>query len=315
MEYNKQLSLVETGDSIEGFYVMRNIANKSSASGNPYLSATISDKTGSVDLKVWNYPGPISPADEGSVVKIRGTVESYRGTPQVVAVKIRLTKENDAYDPGNLVPSAPIDSNVAWAELLDTVNAMSDRDYQNICRWMIKKYGEKFRVLPGGKSVHHGFLNGLLMHTINMTKTAKLMADQYADVVDRDLLIAGTILHDFAKCEEFSVSNLGVVTDYSVKGQLLGHLVMGAQEVAQAGMELGVPDEKSVLLQHMLLSHHGEPEFGAAVRPVCAESELLHIIDLMDSRMEIYRETLGEMETGTFSQKIFALGKKVYKHS
>ena len=147
-----------------------------------------------------------------------------------------------------------------------------------------------------------------------MARTAQTMADLYVGVVDRSLLVAGTILHDFAKCEEFEISNMGLVTDYSVKGQLLGHLVMGAQAVAQAGREVGVPEEKSVLLQHMILSHHGEPEFGAAVRPMCAESELLHIIDLMDSRMEIYRETLGEMESGTFSQRIFALGKKVYKH-
>ena len=231
----------------------------------------------------------------------------------MVASKIRLAVEGDTYDESALVPVAPIDSDGAWMEFLAAVAAIPDKDYRDICRWMIEKYGEKFRVLPGGKSVHHSFLHGLLMHTLFMTRIARQMAELYKGVVEESLLVAGTILHDFAKCEEFNVSGLGLVTDYSVKGQLLGHLVMGAQAVAQAGRELGMPEEKSVLLQHMILSHHGEPEFGAAVRPACAESELLHIIDLMDSRMEIYREALGEMESGTFSQKIFALGKRVYK--
>lgn len=313
MEYNKPVSNLKPGDDIEGFYILKNAASKTSTSGKPFLSGSLSDKTGSIDLKIWDYPGPISSADEGSVVKIRGSVDSYKGTPQVVASKIRLAVEGDTYDESALVPVAPIDSDGAWMEFLAAVAAIPDKDYRDICRWMIEKYGEKFRVLPGGKSVHHSFLHGLLMHTLFMTRIARQMAELYKGVVEESLLVAGTILHDFAKCEEFNVSSLGLVTDYSVKGQLLGHLVMGAQAVAQAGRELGMPEEKSVLLQHMILSHHGEPEFGAAVRPACAESELLHIIDLMDSRMEIYREALGEMESGTFSQKIFALGKRVYK--
>lgn len=314
MEYNKPVSSLKPGDDIEGFYILKNAASKTSSSGKPFLSGSLSDKTGSIDLKIWDYPGPISSTNEGSVVKIRGNVDSYRGSPQLVASRIRLIQEGDRFDPAALVPVAPIDADAAWTELLAATAAIPDKDYRDICRWMIEKYGEKFRALPGGKSVHHSFLNGLLMHTLFMARTAQTMADLYVGVVDRSLLVAGTILHDFAKCEEFEISNMGLVTDYSVKGQLLGHLVMGAQAVAQAGRELGVPEEKSVLLQHMILSHHGEPEFGAAVRPMCAESELLHIIDLMDSRMEIYRETLGEMESGAFSQRIFALGKKVYKH-
>jgi 3'-5' exoribonuclease len=99
-----------------------------------------------------------------------------------------------------------------------------------------------------------------------------------------------------------------------VKGQLLGHLVIGAQAVAEAAFSLRIPEEKSVLLQHLILSHHGEPEFGAAVRPMCAEGELLSIIDMIDSRMEIYRETLEGMPAGEFSNRIFALEKRIYRH-
>ena len=150
------------------------------------------------------------------------------------------------------------------------------------------------------------------MHTWTMLRTADFLAGLYPETVDRSLLLAGTLLHDLSKAEEFSFSPLGLVTEYSLKGQLLGHLVMGAQEAARAAEELGIPEEKSVLLQHMILSHPGQPECGAAVVPMCAESELLSLIDTMDSRMEIYRETLEETPEGTFSKRIFALEKRIY---
>ena len=151
------------------------------------------------------------------------------------------------------------------------------------------------------------------MHTATMMKTADFLASVYGDIIDRSLLLAGTFLHDIAKEKEFTFSELGLVTEYSVKGQLLGHLVMGAQEVASVAAELGIPDDKSVLLQHMILSHHGEPEFGAAVKPICAESELLSQIDMIDSRMEIYRETLANLQPGEVSGRIFALDKRIYR--
>ena len=152
------------------------------------------------------------------------------------------------------------------------------------------------------------------LDTLAMLRLADHLAGAYRGVVDRSLLLAGTLLHDVAKEEEFTRSELGLVTDYSVKGQLLGHLVMGAQAAARAAEACGMPEEKSVLLQHMILSHHGEPEFGAAVRPMCAESELLSCIDIIDSRMEIYREALAQVPVGEFSSRIFALEKKIYHH-
>ena len=153
------------------------------------------------------------------------------------------------------------------------------------------------------------------MHTWTMLRMVDFLAGLYAGTVDRSLLLAGTLLHDLSKAEEFSFSPLGLVTEYSLKGQLLGHLVMGAGAAARAAEELGVPEEKSVLLQHMILSHHGQPEFGAAVVPMCAESELLSLIDTMDSRMEIYREAMEETPEGEFSKRIFALEKRIYHHS
>ena len=265
------------------------------------------------NIKVWDYSGPISSADEGNVVKIRGTVSEFRGTPQITVDRIRLADDNDTYDLSALVPVAPIDVDTTMAEVERLISSITDADYRKICSTMMARHKESLKTIPAAKSVHHGFISGLLMHTATMMKTADFLAGLYGDIIDRSLLLAGTFLHDFAKEKEFTFSQLGLVTEYSVKGQLLGHLVMGAQEVASVASELGIPEDKSVLLQHMILSHHGEPEFGAAVKPICAESELLSQIDMLDSRMEIYRETLAGLQVGEVSSRIFALDKRVFK--
>ena len=314
MEYNIHISDFQIGSVIEGFYVLKDASAKTTANGRPYLQCQLSDRSGFITAFYWDYPGPIGAEQIGAVVKVRGEVTSYRGSPQFTGHRIRLATERDEYEKSNLVPVAPIDVNSRMAEIRSFVSSMDDADYRSVCETMLSRYGEVFASIPAAKTVHHSFLNGLLMHTSNMLKTADFLSAIYSDVIDRNLLLAGTLLHDFAKKDEFLFSELGLATGYAVKGQLLGHLVMGAQEIASVAAELNVPEEKSVLLQHMLLSHHGQPEFGAAVVPMCAEAELLSEIDLMDSRMEIYAENLAEVPEGSFTNRIFALEKKIYHH-
>ena len=312
MDYNKKICDMTAGDQVEGYYVLKTAQIRTSNSGRPFLAAVVSDKTGSMEAKAWDYAGPISQRCEGQVLKIRGTVSEFRGALQLTMERLRLAEPGDPVDRGALVATAPIDPQQAWAEVERLMESIADEDYRAVCRRLLEEKGEALRTIPAAKTVHHGFLGGLLMHTWSMLRLADFLAGLYAGTVDRSLLLAGTLLHDLAKAEEFSFSPLGLVTEYSVKGQLLGHLVMGAQAAARAAEELGVPEEKSVLLQHMILSHHGQPEFGAAVVPMCAESELLSLIDTLDSRMEIYRETLEETPEGTFSKRIFALEKRIY---
>lgn len=314
MEYEKMIADLQPGDQIEGFYILRSAQGKVTANGKPFLSAAIADCTGAIDAKCWDYAGPIGAADEGKVIKIRGTVSEYRGALQLTIERLRMAENADRYDRSRLVPMAPIDLDESFAEVEHVVESIEDGDYRAICQEMMKRKGDMLRTIPAAKSVHHGFVGGLLMHTLNMLRLADFLSDLYAETVDRSLLLAGTLLHDFSKAEEFSFSALGLVTEYSMKGQLLGHLVMGAGEVAEVAEKLGVSEEKSVLLQHMLLSHHGQPEFGAAVLPQCAESELLYLIDSVDSKMEIYQEAMEETPVGTFSKKIFALDKRIYHH-
>lgn len=315
MDYNASIDSMTVGQQLEGFYVLSEAAAKVTAAGKPFLSALISDRTGKVPAMVWDYAGPIGAADAGKVVKLRGEVSEYRGALQITVEKLRLAREDDPYDLAALVPTAPIDAGAALREIEALVASIADEDYRRVAETLLARDRDAFARIPAAKSVHHAFLHGLLMHTSHMLKIADFLSGLYAGVVDRSLLLCGTLLHDFEKREEFAFSSLGLVTDYSVRGQLIGHLVMGAQEIASAAAELGVPEEKSVLLQHMALSHHGEPEFGAAVRPMCAEAELLFHIDLIDSRMEICREALAATPVGAFSERIYALdGRRLLRH-
>ena len=315
MEYDLPIARMARGIDIEGFYLLKSAFPKVTVSGKPFLTAVLADESGTIEAKVWDYSGPIGERDAGKVIKVRGSVSDYRGALQVTVDKLRLAAEDDHVDVSRLVRVAPIDRAGAYADITRLVSTLEDADYRAVCEEMLRRHEDAFRTIPAAKSVHHSFLSGLLMHTYNMLRLADFLAAQYADSVNRSLLLAGTLLHDFGKEREFTFSELGLVTDYSTKGQLLGHLVMGAQETAEVAEMLGIPEEKIVLLQHLLLSHHGEPEFGAAVLPQCAEAELLSLIDQIDSRMEIYREALAPLKIGDFSQRIFALdNRRIYKH-
>ncbi len=315
MEFNRLIRDFEKGIEIEGFYILKNATPKTTAAGKAYLNAVLADRTGTIEAKLWDYTGPIGLADEGKVVKIRGNVTEYRGELQVTIERIRMPVVGDKYEMDDLVSSAPIDVDEYYEKLTGYVDSITDEDYRKICAAMLERHSAQLKDIPAAKSMHHSFLHGLLMHTVDMLKTADFLAGHYAEVIDRSLLIAGTMLHDIAKIEEFTFSELGLVSDYALKGQLLGHLTMGAEEVGRLAEELGAPEEKAILLRHMLLSHHGEPEYGAAVRPMCAEAELLSYIDLIDSRMEIYAEVLEDVPAGKFSGRVAALdGKRLYSH-
>ncbi|MDD3165206.1 MAG: HD domain-containing protein [Oscillospiraceae bacterium] len=306
---------LKIGDHVTDFYILKTAQSKTTFAGKPYLAATLQDCGGMIEAKVWDYTGPVSPADEGKIVKIDGNVSEFKNALQMNVEKIRLATDRDPYVLSHLVPTAPIDTQDAMDRIHQLVDNLADADYQAVCREMLKRHESEFMTIPAAKSVHHGFVGGLLMHTYHMLRLAVQLSEMYGTFLNRDLLLTGTLLHDFAKIQEFTVSELGLVSNYSTKGQLLGHLVMGAQEVAEVAAQLGIPAEKSMLLQHMLLSHHGAPEYGSAVLCQCAEAELLSEIDLIDSRMEIYREMLEKTQPGTFSDRVFALdGKRIYRH-
>ena len=246
MEYNKAVSDLAVGDQVEGFYVLGSIQAKTSSAGKSYLSCSVSDATGSIDAKLWNYTGQAAAEDGGKPFLLRGEVTEFNGNLQFIIQRLRLATEKDDYDPAALVPAAPIDPEQAFAEIQRLVETMEDGDYRRLVAALLERNRAEFLRIPAAKSVHHSFLYGLLMHTLNMLRTANFLAALYAEVIHRDLLLAGTILHDLGKLQEFTLSPLGLVTEYSVPGDLLGHLYMGAREVEAAGRELGIPEARQL---------------------------------------------------------------------
>ena len=312
------LAKIRPGDSVLGFYLLKEAFRKTTQVGKPFLYAVLTDISGKMDTNWWEYPDdnpPVTPQDAGSIVKVNGLARDYKGSVQMNILQMRLATPNDNVDLSALVPTAPIDAQKTLDEIHALVASIADADYRAVCEEMLRRHERNFSLIPAAKNVHHGFTHGLLMHTAQMLRTADFLSREYAASVDRSLLLTGTLLHDMAKEKEFTVSPLGIVTDYSLEGNLLGHLVMGAQEVTEVAKQCGLSDEKTALLSHMILSHHGTPEYGAAVVPKTAEAELLSYIDLLDSRMEIYRELLNGTETGTFTQRVSVLdGKQIYAH-
>lgn len=317
----KNISDFQLGERIQGFYLINNISINTSKTGADYLSANLSDQSGSIELKAWDYSGELGPSDSGSIVKVRGAVDKYKEKLQLVADKqrgvtnLRLANENDDIAELDLVPTAPVDLRESYEYIISSIKSMKDPDYKKLCSEMLKVHAKDFVKIPAGKSVHHEFIGGLLMHSSNMLKIADFLADFYSDFINKDLLMSATLLHDISKIREFELSPLGLVAEYSTEGKLLGHLYMAAQEVAATAEQLGISREKSMLLEHLILSHHGEPEHGAAVRPQTAEAELLSMIDLIDSRMEICRSALLNTAAQGFSDRIYGLDyRQIYRH-
>ena len=309
------LRALAPGDRFCGYYLLKSALGGTTSGGKPYLNLRLADRSGELPGKLWDYAGPIGAGDAGRVVWASGRVETWQNAPQAALDELRLTDEGDDVDPARLVPAAPYDAGQMLDYVERTLGRLEDADYRAVCLAMLERHRDGFAALPGAKSMHHGFLHGLLMHTAKMMQGAEMLARLYPDVIDRSLLIAGAFLHDIGKLAEFETTELGLVSDYSREGQMLGHLFLGAEEVGAVAREAGIPEEKRMLLQHLIVSHHGRPEYGSAVPPKCAEAELLSNLDMIDSRMEMYRAAFAETPAGSFTrQKIYALGNStVYR--
>ena len=202
MEYDLPIARMARGIDVEGFYLLKSAFSKVTATGKPFLTAVLADESGTIEAKVWDYTGPIGERDVGKAIKIRGSVSDYRGALQITVDKLRLAADDDHVDVSRLVSVAPIDRDGAYADIERLVASIEDPDHRAVCEEMLRRHKAAFRTIPAAKSVHHSFLSGLLMHTYNMLRLADFLAAQYADTVDRSLLLAGTLLHDFGKEQE-----------------------------------------------------------------------------------------------------------------
>lgn len=303
-----------TKGNVFGFCIIKSVEVKTSSKGSRYVDMILSDSEGEINAKIWNWEDRFALLKAGDIVKVGGSVTEYNGSDQLRVEDIRLAEEKDNINPADLVKTADYDSEVMYNELYTIALAFEDSDYKNLVCAILQENKEKLLMWPAAFKLHHAVRGGLLYHTLSIARLAQSVAKIYP-FVDTDLLLTGVILHDIAKLSEFEVNETGIATGYSIRGNLLGHLADGAIAIRKKSEQLGVPMEKSILVEHMILSHHGEPEFGAAVRPMFIEAELLSELDLLDSRVYEMREAVEATAENDFSARLWALdNRKLFNH-
>ncbi len=301
--------------TVEGFCLIKSIEVRTSSKGDNYLNMTLSDASGEINAKLWGYvPEQHGEYDANSLVKVRGVISVYAGSDQLRIDKIRPAIESDGVKLEDFVKTAEYDSQEMYDALLKCAEAFEDADLSHLVTHILKQNREALLYWPAAYKLHHAFRGGLLLHTLSIVRLAQSVCEIYP-FVDKELLLSGVILHDISKLTEYEVSKTGIASGYSVRGNLLGHLAEGAMLIRKTAEELGIPSEKSMLLEHMILSHHGEPEFGAAVRPMFIEAELLSHLDLIDAQLFEMREAYENVAQNDFTGKMWMMdNRKLYNH-
>lgn len=306
---------VGNGQSHEGYCLIKSVEKKLTAKGVPYLDLVLADNEGEISAKLWDYKEtPGNSYVKFDFVKVRGSYVPFNDTMQFRVERIRHVLPEDGAVIEDYVPSACLPGKVMLEEIEKTVASFCDNELKLLVSKVIDEYREKLLYWPAAKNLHHAVRSGLLMHTLSILRLAKSVCEIYR-FVNYDLLCAGAILHDIAKIDELSVSETGISGEYTVKGNLLGHLVMGAVTIDRIGRENNISEETLMLVEHMLISHHGTPEFGAAKLPMFIEAELLSQLDLMDARLYEMHHAVSAVEEGTFTPRQWALeNRNLYNH-
>ncbi len=306
------LPVIDPRSGLEGGDVLvRNCERKTSKTGAPYLDLVLSnDDFVEISAKMFSVQSDVDPV-VNTVIYIEGKSDEYQGKPQ-----FKINKFAPAKDPSvtRFTPRSKQSSEYMYGEILKVVEGFTDEDYKKLTLAVLDKFKSKIFDMPAALKLHHAYGGGLLTHTLTMLRLAQAVAGIYQSVYP-DLLYAGVILHDIEKSDEFTLNELGLVSGYSVRGTLLGHLVMGVEAVDKIGRELGVPEDKLVLVEHMIASHHGVPEFGACVRPLFLEAEILSQIDTLDSKIFEIEAAASVAAVKDFSAKQWALDdRKFFNH-
>lgn len=279
-------------------------------SGTPYLNVELRDSSGSLPSKKWELD------DEDKDIFVSGNI---------VEVMIEIIRYNDALQ-GKILRAKPLSVDevdvtrfikappVPKEELIERfnklVNSIQDKDCKAILDYFIKKFGKAIYDSPAASSVHHEFGSGLLMHSVSLAEHADYFSRYYKDI-NRDLIVTGSLIHDFGKMIELEGP---AVYHYSVEGKLLGHISIMCGELRIAQKELGIKSEIPLLLEHIVLSHHGQLEFGSPIMPLTREALLISMIDNIDSKMLVLDKAYEDIKPGEFTQKIYSLdGRSFYK--
>jgi 3'-5' exoribonuclease len=306
---------LRVGDNFDGYFVLQRLQMKSTRANKPFIVFEFSDRTGRIMGKLWDdaeaaYHG----LQEGQVVKVRAMVEEYLGSPELKVQKIRPIAPEDSTDTTRFLPTVDHDSAEDW-DLLEA--AMERMEHPGLKALLDRLFTDeafhlRYGRAPAGKRWHHGYIGGLLEHAASMAKLAQRVADHYP-MLNRDLLVTGAILHDIGKLQELKFDTS---IDYTVKGRLEGHLVLGAQFIEEnaKGIE-GLDEETLVHLKHLVLSHQGTRENGCPVQPMTREAFVLYYLDEIDSKLNAINRELEKASGGggAFTEYIRLLDRMIYK--
>lgn len=306
---------VDNNGLVDGFCLVKSVDIKTSSKGDTYLDMTLGDNDGEINAKLWRYSKEVQGEYEANqIIKVRGTITQYNGSDQLRVEKIRLATKSDGVKIDDFVQSADYTGEQMYNELICIVDSFKDEDLKRLVKKIYEDNRLSMLYWPAAFKLHHALRGGLLMHILSIVRLAQSICNIYP-FVDRDLLISGAMLHDISKLEEFEVGESGIASGYSVEGNLIGHLAMGAMMIKRYAQELGINEKTAMLVEHMILSHHGEPEFGAAVRPMFIEAEILSELDLLDSRIFEMREAVSSTKADDFTGRLWALdNRKLYNH-
>lgn len=308
----KQVKDFTEGEKVQSNLLISSLVKGTTNSGSPYLSLVLQDSSKSIDAKLWDVKPELEKQMEvGKVYGFDLEVINYKGKLQAKILKV-LPLPQAELNMDDFVFRSPVSKDALRENIQEGVNMINNDKLARIVTGALNYYANAVYEYPAAARIHHNFIGGLATHTSGMIKLAVALANIYPQI-DRDYLLAGVIVHDLGKIDEFTSP---VVTEYSPQGKLLGHISIMDARLLQIGEELGLQDsEELMVLRHMVLSHHGQFEFGSPVRPETLEAEMLNLIDNIDARVNTIDKALGEIKEGEFTSRIMALENRVfYKH-
>lgn len=284
-----------SGDEFTGFYLIKELEVKQTNATPPkdYLDLVLCDSTGQMPAKVWDA----SPRDKETffpmgLVKIRGLVQTYRERLQIKVMQIRPAADADGVTLTDFIRSAPIRPVDLIYTIKQAMGSIKDDEIRSIVSFCVGKVEDKLMHYPAAKTHHHAYFAGLAYHMVRMLEIGEFLCRQ-RPFLNPDYIRAGIILHDIAKPEEMT-AQLGIVSEYSLKGKLIGHISLAASWITEAAirLEIDLDAEKVTALQHLVLSHHNLPEWGSPVLPQTPEAVALHYIDTMDAKLQMVEDAL-----------------------
>lgn len=311
------ISDIKVNQDIISYFIVKMVAVKVGSNKKAYLDLLLADCTGEISAKKWDLadeelPG-LEKIKEGSVIKVKALVTEWNGMKQLRVTRIRQTSAEDHIDMKDYIKAAPENAVDMYEFIYSKAAAFRDEDLRKICIRQLEDNKEKLMYYPAAQKNHHAELAGLLYHIKRMLMMGERACEVYTNL-NRELVMAGVILHDMDKINEIQSNELGISSGYSFEGKLLGHLVQGVRTIDRLAGELGMPREKAVMLEHMLISHHYEPEFGSPKKPLFPEAEMLHYLDMIDAKMFDMQEALEKTEPGQFSDRVWTLDNRtLYK--